>query len=51
MALLHADLSQHIAAGDVEGSDAALSDLLDCVERYARATLLPQERKRRGHTR
>jgi len=42
MALLHADLSQHIAAGDVEGSDAALSDLLDCVERYARATLLPQ---------
>ena len=43
MALLHADLSQHIAAGDVEGSDAALSDLLDCVERYARATLLPQE--------
>lgn len=48
MAFLHAGLAECIASGDAETTEAALSDLLDCVEKYAQSTLnLPLDRKRR----
>lgn len=41
MALLHADLADSIASGDVQATDAALAALLNHVEQYARSAFAP----------
>lgn len=47
MALLHAVLADRIVSGDEDLTDAALTNLLDYVERYAKSTLnVPLSRKR-----
>ena len=46
MALLHAVLADRIVSGDEDLADAALTNLLDYVERYAKSTLnVPLSRK------